>query len=260
MFSLYKLPEAQVLLFALVLLRISAFLVSAAFFSSPLIQMPMKLLLCLALAMVLFPVIPIPSSADSLILSNEIVLLVLREVIVGLTLGFLTRFFFMVVTMAGELITTSIGLGAAQMFNPMMGSNGSAMEQFMGLIGTLVFLAVDGHHLVISGLAESFHLIPVTGMTLKHQVFQELALMGQTLLFITVKIAAPIMVSILLANMAMGILGRAVPQINVLVTSMPVTLMLGFGVLLVCLPLMVTEMNFVLDQMATRLLSAMKAM
>lgn len=260
MLSLYKIPETQMIIFVLVLLRISAFLVSSAFFSSPLIQMPIKLLLCLSLAMILYPLAPIPAAGKDIIFTNEIIILVVREVILGLTMGFLTRFFFLVVTMAGDLITTSIGLGAAQMFNPLMGHTGSSMEQFMTLIGTVVFLAVNGHHLVISALAHSFEVIPVTGMAIKHEVFQELAMMGQTLLLITIKIAAPIMISILLANMAMGILGRAVPQINVLVTSMPVTLMIGFGVLFVCLPLMVSEMNIVLDQMATRLLSAMKGM
>lgn len=248
------------ILFILVLLRISAFLVSAAFFSSPMIQMPIKLLLCLALAMVLYPIVPVPLASKSIAFSNDIMILVVREVILGLTLGFLTRFFFLTVTMVGDLITTSIGLGAGQMFNPMMGSTGSSMEQFITLIGSLIFLSMNGHHLVISALAQSFEVIPITGMGLKHEVFNELALMGQTFLEITIKIAAPIMVSVLLANMAMGILGRAVPQINVLVTSMPVTLLLGFGVLFICLPLMVGEMNVVLDQMATRLLSAMKAM
>lgn len=260
MLSIYKIPETQMIIFVLVLLRISAFMVSSAFFSSPMIQMPIKLLLCLSLAMVLYPLAPIPEAGRSVLFSNEVIILVVREVILGLTLGFLTRFFFMVVSMAGDLITTSIGLGAAQMFNPLMGHSSSSVEQLFTWIGTLVFLAVNGHHLVISALAQSFEVIPITGMTLNHAVFQELAVMGQTLLLITIKIAAPIMVSLLLTNMAMGILGRAVPQINVLVTSMPVSLMIGFGVLIVCLPLMVSEMNIVLDHMATRLLSAMKGM
>lgn len=249
--------EAQILLFALVLLRMMAYIVSSAFLGSPLVNTPVKILLSIVLSMLVFPVVKV-GSVDYSLISSEIIGLAVRELIVGLTLGFLTRLFFFVVSMVGDLVSMSLGLSAAQLYNPMMGSQGGVIEQFYSAMATLVFLAINGHHMLISAIVQSYDLVPVSSLALNLGPFAEIAVFGQTALVMTIKMCAPVLVAILLVNLAMGILGRAVPQINVLVTSMPVTILLGLTVVFICLPLLIMEMGGLVEITAGKLLDVMK--
>lgn len=259
MFDFSALTEAQILLFALILLRMTAFVVSSAVFGAPAVSVTVKILLSLVLSVLLFPIAQ-TKGVDYSLVSNEIVLLAGREVLVGLVLGFLTRMFFFIVTMAGDLVSMSIGLGASQLYNPMLGSTGNAIDQFYSTLGTLVFLAIQGHHMLISGIAQSYDLIPVAAMSFNAGPLAEMAVYGQIILMMAIKMCAPVLVTILLVNLAMGILGRAVPQINVLVTSMPVTIMIGAVVVFVCMPLMILEMNGIIDITSVKLLEVMKGL
>lgn len=249
--------EAQILLFALILLRMIAFVVSSAIFGSPTVSTPVKVLLSIVLSLLIFPAVKVGNVNYDLI-SNEIIGLAVRELVVGLALGFLTRLFFFVVTMTGDLVSMSVGLSASQMYNPMLGSHGNTIDQFYSTLGTLVFLAINGHHMLLSSIVQSYDLLPVSSLSLNVGVFAEMAAYGQSVFIMAIKMCAPVLVTILLVNLAMGILGRAVPQINVLVTSMPVTIMLGMTVVFICLPLLVVEMNGVVEVTASKLLAVMK--
>ncbi|QDK46790.1 flagellar biosynthetic protein FliR [Bdellovibrio sp. ZAP7] len=253
------LTEAQILLFALIFLRMVAFVIASAFFGAGNIPAPVKILLSLILSVLLFPIVKI-GNVDYLVISNEIISLAIRELLVGLLLGFLTRIFFFVVSMVGDLIAMSVGLSAGQMYNPLLGTSGNAMESFYSTLGTLVFLAINGHHILIRAIVESYTLVPVSSLSLNVGPFAEMAMFGQTTFILTIKMCAPVLVTILLVNLSMGILGRAVPQINVLVTSMPVSIMIGMTVVFICLPLMVSEMNGLVEITASQLFKVMKAL
>lgn len=257
--NIYHLSEGQLLLFALILMRMTAFVVSSAIFGSPTIGVQLKILFSVILSVLLFPTVKI-GSADLLVISDQIILLCGREILIGLTLGFLTRLFFFTVTMTGDLVSTTVGLNASQMFNPLLGSNGNTLDQFYSVLGTLIFLAVNGHHLLVSALAQSFEMVPVSSLNLNWGVFGEMATFGQAVLLIAIKMSAPMIIAVFVTNLSMGILGRAVPQMNVLVTSMPVTILLGMTVVFLCLPLFVLEMNGVMDITATQLFSVMKGL
>lgn len=257
MFNWTALTEAQILLFALILLRMIAYVVSSAVFGSPTVSSPVKVLLSLVLAILVFPAVKVGSINYGLI-SNEIIGLAVRELLVGLSLGFLTRLFFFVVTMTGDLVSVSIGLGASQLYNPMLGTHGNALDQFYSTLATLVFLAIDGHHMLLGAIVQSYDLVPVGAMALNIGPFGEMAAYGTDVMIMAIKMCAPVLITILIVNLAMGILGRAVPQINVLVTSMPVTIMLGMAVVFVCLPLLVLEMNGVVEITASKLFAVMK--
>jgi flagellar biosynthetic protein FliR len=259
MFSLYKLPEAEIILFALVLFRLTAFIISCAVIGSPQVPTNMKVLLSIVLAVMLYPLVQKSSFEPQFVIDNFISLTA-REILVGLSLGFLTRLFFFAVSMTGDLIAVSIGLSSSQLYNPMTGSTGTSLEQFFTLLATLVFLTINGHHLLISAIAESFQMIPLSNMGFNVGALGEAVQYGQDLMVITLKMVAPIMISILAVNLAMGILGRAVPQMNILVTSMPITIGVGLIVLFICLPLLVMEMNFVIDITATKMMAVMKAL
>lgn len=255
--GLSQFPEGQIIAFALVFLRVIALVIAWPIFGTQTVPVSVKVLLAVVLSMVLFPTIKF-ANVDLIKIGDEVVFLAAREIFVGLALGFLMRMFFFAVSIAGEIISLSVGLGSAQIFNPAMGASGNVMEQFEVMLASLFFLALNGHHIFIGGLAESFTLVPVSAMAIKTAGFGGIATFVQDVFWMGIKISAPIMIAIFLANFAMGILGRAVPQINVLVTSMPVTLLLGLAVLFVTTPLFVGEMSVLMDLMANRLFQFMK--
>lgn len=259
MFPLYQFPEGQIIAFALVFLRIIAFVIAWPVFGTNLVSAPVKILLALTLSVLLFPILKY-QNADLIRIDDELLFLVIREIGVGLLLGYLMRMFFFAVSVAGEIISVSIGLASAQLYNPAMGSQSNVVEQFQLALATLFFLAIDGHHFFLSGLATSFNVVPVAAVGINYKVFSSVVVAGQTVLLLGFKMAAPVLVAIFMANISLGILGRAVPQLNVLVTSMPVTIMAGLGVLIISMPLFVGEMDMVLTAMANHFMQFMKVM
>jgi len=244
--SSFLLNESQILFFALVMLRVSAFIFSSAIFSSTTISIPVKILFSMVLSFLLFSIHRTEAVPNSDYMDN-IVLSAAQEILVGLMIGMVTRFFFYAIGMAGDLISVSIGLNSAQVFNPISGSSSNTMEQFQTLLATLVFFSLQGHHLLITSLSESLNLFPIASRAFSFQSFPEVASLGTSLIEVALKMAAPVVVSIFLVNITMGILGRTVPQLNVLVTSLTVTLAVGLVVMILTLPLMVSEMDSIIN-------------
>jgi flagellar biosynthetic protein FliR len=258
MLPAFHFNETEMLAFSLVLLRVSAFIVSWPVFSVFSVPQHMKVLLSLAIASVLFPVIN-RTGLDLQSLGPNIIWLALKEVLTGLCLGFLTRMFFFAVSVGGNLVATTIGLANGQIFNPALGNQTTTVEQFYVIVGTLLFLAMNGHHVFLTGLAKSFELVPLSLAGINLAVFKDSGLLIQAVLESGIKIAAPVIAAIFIMNIAMGIIGRAVPQINVLVTSMPVNLLTGIVVMIVAIPALVFEMNQELILFADQLFKFMKA-
>ena len=248
MFSFSQLNEIQILMFGLILLRMSAFVVSAAIFSTSNIPAQLKILAAVVFTIVIFN--PIATNEAMVRLSEsqaDLLMLAGREVLVGIVLGFVTRLFFFAVSMAGEIVSISTGLGQAQMYNPIMGSMSNAMEQFYSIIATLVFLSMNGHHTVILGIVESFSSTPVAELSFGYSSFAELVMKIQIFFIIGIKISAPVLVSMMIIQLGMALLSRVVPQINVMVTSSSVTVLIGFFIMFVSLPLLVMQMSGVVD-------------
>lgn len=260
MLNFSQLTEIQILMFAMILLRMSAFVVSAAVFSSQSIAAPVKILFALVFTIAVFN--PVATNVTLVRLhemQGDLLLLGAREVAIGLVLGFMTRLFFFAISMAGEIVSISMGLGQAQIFNPMMGSMGNAMEQFYSVIATLVFLALNGHHIMIQGLVESFSIVPLAQLSFEVGSFAEVVMRVQNFFVMGIKIAAPIMVSMMILQFGIALLSRVVPQINVMMTSASITVLAGFVVLFISLPLLVMQMAGLMDFSLNEFLKFIKA-
>lgn len=248
MFSFSQLNEIQIIVFALILLRMTGFIFSAAIFNSPSISIPVKVLLSVVLAMLLFNTV---ASKEILVRvsenQNSLLIFAVMEILIGVSIGFLTRIFFFTVSMAGELISISMGLGQAQMFNPLIGNMGNALEQFLVFLATLLYFALNGHHYLIHGLTQSFQIISLGKISLATEGYASSVYMAQQFFILGIKIAAPVLIAMMVVQVGVGLLSRAVPQINVLTTTSSVTAVLGFIVLFISLPLMVFQMTGIID-------------
>jgi flagellar biosynthetic protein FliR len=258
LFPNFQFNETEILAFALVLIRMSAFLVSWPVFSAFNVPQVAKILFAVTITMVIFPTVN-RTGLTQHALDNEIIWLVLREVFIGLCLGFITRIFFFAVSIGGNFISVSMGLSSAQMFNPALSQESSTVETFFIALTTLLFLSLNGHHFFISGLVDSFTAVPLGVNGVNLAVFKESAHWMQIVMVAGVKISAPVMASVFFMNVVMGIIGRAVPQINVFVTSLPVNIMVGFTVMFLMLPLLFVEMDDLLQVMSVELFKLIKA-
>ena len=248
MINISQLNEIQILAFGLILLRMSAFVFSSAIFSSPAVSVIVKVLFSVVLSILVFT--PVASNEAILRISNnenQLIIMSCCEIIIGLVLGFFTRIFFFALTMAGEIVSIATGLGQAQMFNPMLGTMGNAMEQFYVTIGTLLFFSLNGHHMMIQGLVQSFSFAELAQLQINVQSFAEVVMKAQEFFILGIKISAPVLISMVIVQVGVALLSRAVPQINVLVTSVSVSTLLGFAIIFISLPLLVMQMSGLLD-------------
>lgn len=255
--DIYRFTQVELLSFALILIRVSAFLVSWPVFGSGVVPPPVKILFALLITFILYPVVG-HKVFTSDILNEKIIALVAREAIVGVTIGYLTRIFFLTVSMAGNLVSTSMGLSTAQVLNPMLAENSTSMEQFLTILATLFFLAINGHQIFILSFVQSFEVIPLTFESLSFAGFSNIGKMAESILVIAIQLSAPVLISLLFMNIAMAIIGRAVPQINVLVTSLPVNIMVGFFVLSISIPFFVWQMRHLLEETTVQVFTMMK--
>ena len=256
--SVYNFSTTEILAFSLVLLRMIAFVVAMPVIGTVNVPTSTKILFALLMAFVLFPQVGWKKLSIDLE-SLEIINAGIKEVFVGLTFGFLARMFFMTVTMAGQIMSVSMGISSAQLFNPAMGETSSSMDQFFFALATLFFLAINGHHILITGIYDTFQIIPLDRIAINLRGFQDFGPLVQLMMSIAVKVSAPILVTVLFMNVAMALMGRAVPQINILVTSLPVNVLVGFFVLFATLPILVWQMSDLINITATELFRFIKS-
>lgn len=240
--NLLNIDQFQIMAFVLVFFRCLGFFLSWPIFSGANVPAPLKALLSLMMAFILFGIVE-PSTYPKVTHYQSFIGLGVKEMILGFTMGFLTTLVFHAVTMAGEIISMAMGLSAAQIFNPSLNMQQSSVNQLYYFLAALLFLSIRGHHYFIMGLAESFEIVPINLILPRLSSLGEFTLLGQKILEVALLLSAPVMVSILLVNFSLGIMGRAVPQINVLITSLPVNALLGLGVLILVLPLFVDSLK-----------------
>lgn len=255
---LYDLTEAQIIAFFLVFVRILAFFLTTPLFSMGNVPNSLRILFSMVCTFMLYPIINFDFVAEATF-GFSLVALIIHEILAGLFLGFITQMLFFAVNMMGQLVSLSIGLANAQIFNPSAGTQTSIIDQFQVTLVALFYLAINGHHYFITGLVESFNLIPVSEKPFNSNVFTGFIDFTYEIIVIGLNLAMPVLIAVLMMNIAMGIIGRAVPQINVLITSLPVNILVGILVLLISLPLFFDEINTTLNFVTERLFEFMKA-
>lgn len=262
--ALFQYSEGQLLIAVLTFLRLTAFIFSMPIIGASMVPSQLKILLSLLLCFIISPVLIMqPQNAPFLQIgfnSDLILFAFAREVFIGLFLGFLFRFFFWAIEMSGQLMSLSIGLSAAQMFNPALDSQSSVIDQFQVGLATLVFLMIGGHHHMLSGLVQSYEFLPLSFDGFSALGVKSLIDMAHESLVIGLKLSSPIVISILLTNLAMGIIGRAVPQINVLATSLQMTIIVGLVVMFAAIPFVIEEMRVVESIMLSRFFDILKTL
>lgn len=248
--------EQNVLTFFLVLIRVSGFVSAWPVFG----QVPffLKIFFSLAFSVILFPLLG-QNEALTEMSALQILWLTGKELFIGLSIGFLSKLFFFSIQMAGSLIGINMGISTIQLFQPDFDGRTNVVEQFHFLLASLFFLMINGHHWLMEGLKRSFDIVPLSQIFLSMEVFGNFGHLTQEILEIAVKISAPIMVSLLFINISMSIIGRAVPQMNVLINSLSLNILAGFFILILTLPLILWQMEDLIELTTTRVFQILKS-
>lgn len=214
--------------FLLVLLRSSLFFSFLPVFGSKSLPTLFRIGLAVAFALLLTPFVNFRAG------ENDVPILVFREIVLGMTLGLAVRFVFLGVEIAGQMISDSMGLSIATVFNPEMGQS-TDVARLMTVFATLLFLATDAHHDLIAIFVRSYDLVPAGSADVNALVREGVALTGR-IFVIAVKLGAPVVVAIVTTNILLGFVVKASPQINIFFISFPLYIGIGFLLLLLAVP------------------------
>ena len=230
--DLYVLKVQQ---FCLVFFRVAGIFIIAPVFSQEQIPMRIKAALAFFISLALFPVTRIAFTS----LRENWGLFAVdigRELIVGIILGYCASILFGAVQFASQLLDRQMGFGLARMLDPLSGEEGSPILQFQGLIATLLFLVVNGHHWLIIALNRSFDFAPAGNVALSAAIPNKLIEMVGSVFSMGIRIAAPVFVLLIIVTILMGVVARAVSGMNILIVGLPLRLGLGLIGLLLTVP------------------------
>jgi flagellar biosynthetic protein FliR len=215
------------------LARILAMIASSPIFGNKQVTTRVKIGFSVILTIIIAPTIGVmPTVAIG---SGQGLLIMIQQIIIGIAMGFTMRMIFSAVEMAGELSGLQMGLGFASFYDPINANHSAIIAQWLGMIAALAFLSMNGHLYMLSGLAESFQTLPMGNM-MSNQGFYSVANWGSSIFAYALQISLPILAALLITNIALGILTRAAPQLNLFAVGFPITLVIGFFVLALSMP------------------------
>lgn len=227
------------------LTRILGVIAAAPIFSHSSIPNQVKLGLGITLTLIIVPTLPPLPHFE--IFSFQGLLILVQQLVIGLAIGFSMRLVFSAVELAGQLIGMSMGLGFASFYDPQTQGQSTAVNQFLVLLSMLIFLSLDGHLLIVSAVANSFTTMPIAlgGGNINPM---KIALWGETIFSAGLLLALPAVAALLITNMALGILTKTAPQLNLFGIGFPITLSIGFVVLALSLPGMLKPIQNFIEQ------------
>lgn len=214
-------------------MRVLALLMAAPVFSHRVIPSRVKICAALAIALVVAPTLPMPEIGA---FSAAGWLLVAEQLLVGIALGFSLRIVFGAVEIAGDMIGLQMGLSFATFVDPQNSDQTPLVGSFLVMVATLLFLAIDGHLLMLDALIESFNVVPVGMGSSASLRWEYLATLGTQLFSLGLQVSLPVLATMLLVNLSLGVMTRAAPQLNLFSVGFPLTLATGMLLLMVLLP------------------------
>ncbi len=224
------LSTAEIIRFAIVLLRISGIMVFAPFFSNQSFPVQIRIAFSLVTAFVLAPSLPLKQLPVELGLSN-ITALFANEILLGLILGFAAMCVFAGLEFAGQIISFQLGFSLINVIDPQSNVEAPVFSFMQNYIGLLFFLLINGHHWFLLAVNESFSALPVGGIHLQAPLVEYIVRLSAEILVIGLRIAGPVIAVTIITDVIMGVIGRTAPQINIIIVGMPLKLLVGFGCL-----------------------------
>jgi flagellar biosynthetic protein FliR len=244
---------SQLAVVSLIFARIAGVFIEAPLFSSRTFPTQIRTALAIWIAAVLWFVVPV---AKDIPLKPEIFLVCLvSEVVLGFLIGFVCNILFTAIQAAGEIMDLQMGLSVAQALDPVFGSNISVVGRLMFYLSLMIFVTINGHHMLLSGLHQSFVAIPA-GAPLNifnGKLTIQLLDLGKEMWLIAIQLSAPVVLLIFISDFTFGIVSRVAPQVNVFMLGFQVKPALGLFALLLSLPLLTRYIANLVEKMGVEI-------
>lgn len=254
--NILNFEPAQFVGFIVIFARVLGLFLSAPVLSDSSIPTQVKVAFTFITALVFYPVLaPLRVPVDPSLL--EVVVLSFGELMVGLLMGFIGRLIFAAISMAGEVAGFQMGVGMAQMFDPSTSQQTTLIGQIKVVFAMLLFVAMNGHHMFIQALAASYGKIGPGGFMVTEKLSNSLVALTGAVFVLALRVGAPLIVSMLAANMSLGLIARTVPQMNVFMVGLPFTIALGLLLLALGFPFFVEAVATLHNQLQTILMSTL---
>lgn len=258
--DLYELLQNHMGMFLLVLTRVSAIFLIAPFLGSRNIPTVIRLTASVAITFVLFPIVidrGIVSLPDTL---TGYCFVIFTELLVGWIIGFTASLTFSAIHMAGQLLDMQVGFGVVNVLDPTTGQQVPIIGSFKYNLAIIIFLVTNGHHLLLTGLFESFKLIPILGAVVNPSITEIMVDLVSGIFVVAMKISIPVLVAIILTDVALGVLARTMPQMNIFVVGIPAKIMVGLFVLSFALPFYILFLDVAFNEMYGNIFVVLRAM
>lgn len=224
--------QDRIVMLVLALARVGGLFVMAPFFGARTAPVRVRAAVAFFVTIAMLPIIgPTPPA----LLADAGVAVVLGmmgfEVMIGFVIGVVAQLTFGAVQMAGQLAGIQMGIGLANLIDPQTQEHITSLAQWQNLLALLIFLSIDGHHILIRAVADSFKVLPLGGGIPQAGGFGIVFELAGGLFVIALKVAAPVLVLLLMVNAAMGVLAKLIPQLNVFIVGFPLNVAAGLFVL-----------------------------
>lgn len=214
----------------LILGRVGGVLTGTPALSGQALPVQGRVLLALCLVCLLYPVIPFSPSGPPPTFADLLVLFA-GELAVGLLIGLAFGLAFGGIQYAGEVMGFQIGFSMAQSLDPLTEAQSMVVTVFWNYLAIVIFLVMDGHHIVLRLFVESYRILPVGGLHLRQVLIDALIRDSAQMFIIGIQLAAPVMVAMILVDVAVGFMGRAAPALNIMVVGFPIKILVGLTML-----------------------------
>ncbi len=228
---------SMVPVFALVVFRLGGMMLFAPLFGST--RIPQRVRALLAVAMALGMVANVAPPPRWPVSGWEWALGIGGEIFFGLAMGMVLSFVFIAGQWAGEMIGTQMGLNMSEVFDPQFGQHGSIIGDMYYMLLLVVFLTINGHHAMLRGVHESFTALPLLSLGINQQLVDLMAGLLQSCTLLAFQLAAPVLITLLVVDLALGFISKTLPQMNVMTMGMTLRSLVGLAVLIVGLAMSV---------------------
>jgi len=236
--------EAGLIKFLLVLIRCSAFLILTPVFGRREMPVQGKIALSGLISMIVSPLIPEINYDENFV---NLALLIIREITVGLSIGYITLLMFSALYVAGEIVDLEMGFGIVNVIDPQSNSRVPLMGNFYYMLTLLIFLTLNGHHVLISAVIKSFEIVPIGKAVFKWGFLSGIITSFNDMFLIGVKVGLPVISIIFLTDFALGIIARTVPQVNVFLVGLPVKIAIGITAMILILPAYIVALDVIFN-------------
>jgi flagellar biosynthetic protein FliR len=255
--NLFGLTAGQFETFVLVLVRVSVILYMIPIFSSAQVNQLVRFGLGLAVAFVVYHVVPPIAPLDGL---GPLTAAVMAQAFIGFVFGFVAYLVFVGIQFAGEVMDLQVGFSIVNVINPLTSQNVSVIGEFQLALGSLLYLISNAHHFLFQGLAGSFNLLPLPYISVQPQLETNLMAFFSQAFFMVFQIAAPVGIALFLTNVGLALMTRVAPQLNVFAVGFPLQIMIGLTMIIISLPLLENVLPQVFSQTPRELDSVLRAM